>query len=346
MRSGLEQLGLIFNTSGNTYVPTQQWQSTYNIDPINNTFLNSKLISFSREIDTIINSFKDRVIQIHENEADKLLGDFNYEIPIKEISQKMLELDSKCSNAKELCIAVIDYLWGITENCLCKIRNKVQDELANKYFELLRQLEKDIEPLSALPQLYADLHANINKAREETTARISKVQNWFYKQETKFEDFKLEDHISMAFDSAVKNLPDVSYDLQANIEQTESLIKAEYSPSMFDLLTIFITNILQHGSKNGCHIVIESRKLDNNTQLIHFENDLEPGTDELNLNKIFKARLAATSSLQKEGGSGLVKAMNIIKYDFSNISNTYTIEARDGKCFIDIKLILDNMLAI
>lgn len=314
MRSGLEQLGLIFNTSGNTYVPISYWRSTYNIDPSNNSLLNSKLISFSREIDTIITSFKDSVIQIHENETDAIVGDFNYEIPTKEICQKMLEFDRKCNNSKELCLSVISYLWEITEKCLCKIRNKVQEELANRYYDLLGQLENDIAPLASLPQLYAELHATINKAREEITARISKVQKWFYKQETKFEDFQLEDHINMAFDSAVKYLPDIPYELTQNIEDTGLLIKAEYSPSMFDMLTIFITNILQHGSKrDGCRIVIESKRLDTHRQLIHFENDLESSVDEEKLNEIFKTRLASTSSLQKEGGSGLVKAMNIIK---------------------------------
>lgn len=346
MRSGLEQLGLIFNTSGNTYVPISYWRSTYNIDSSNNTLLNSKLISFSREIDTIINSFKERVIQIHENENDALMGDFNYEVSTKEICQKMLEFDRKCNNSKELSLAVISYLWDLTEKCLCNIRNKVQEELANKYFDLLGQLEKDIEPLSTLPQLYAELHATINKAREEITARISKVQKWFYKQETKFEDFQLEDHISMAFDSAVKYLPDIPYELTRDIEDSELLIKAEYSPSMFDMLTIFITNILQHGSKReGCKIVIASRRIDAHNQLIHFENDLDLGVDEDKLNEIFMTRLAATSSLQKEGGSGLVKAMNIIKYDFNNPSNSYTIEARNGKCLIDIVFNIDNMVA-
>ncbi len=347
MRSGLEQLGLIFNTSGNTYVPITYWKSTFNIDPANNTLLNSKLTSFSREIDTIISSFKDRVIQIHENETDAFVGDFNYEIPTKDICHKMLEFDSKCNNAKELCLSVISYLWEITETCLSKIRNKVQEELANKYFDLLGRLENEIAPLSSLPQLYAELHATINMAREEITARISKVQKWFYKQETKFEDFKLEDHIRMAFDSAVKYLPDVPHELTQNIEDTRALIKAEYSPSMFDMLTIFITNILQHGSKReGCKIVIGSKRLDSHRQLIHFENDLDAGVDEEKLNEIFQTRLASTSSLQKEGGSGLVKAMNIIKYDFNNPTNSYTIEAKDGKCLIDIVFNLDNMLAL
>lgn len=346
MRSGLEQLCLIFNTSGNTYVPNPYWRSTYNIDSSNNSLLNSKLTSFSREIDAIINSFKDNVIQIHENEADSLIGDFNYEIPTKDICQKMLEFDSKCSNSKELCLSVISYLWEITETCLSEIRNKVQEELANRYFDLLGQLETDIAPLASLPQLYAKLHATINKAREEITARISKVQKWFYKQETKFEDFQLEDHISMAFDSAVKYLPDVPYELTQNIEDSGSLIKAQYSPSMFDMLTIFFTNILQHGSKReGCEIVIVSKRLDEHRQLIHFENDLDPSIDEEKLNEIFKTRLASISSLQKEGGSGLVKAMNIIKYDFNNPENSYTIEAKDGKCLIDIIFNLDNMMA-
>lgn len=345
MRSGLERLKIIFNTSGNTYITIPYWRNTYNIDSANNDILNSKIIAFSKNVDLLINKFKDTVIQIHENESDNINGDFNYAIPIEEISRKMLEFESKSTSSREFCLSVIDYLWEITENRLAEIRDKVQNELGVRYFELLGQLEKDIEPLSRLPKLYKDLHATINMAREEITAKITKVQNWFYRQETKFEDFQLEDHINMAIESTAKYLPDISYELTLKLESTNKFIKAEYSPSMFDMLTIFFNNMLQYGRKDGtCNILIESKLLENNIQLIHLENDLSKDTNEDELNAKFRTSLAAISSLQKEGGSGLVKAMNIIKYDFNNVNNLYNIEAKGGKCLIDIMFNLENMI--
>ena len=345
MRSGLERLKIIFNTSGNTYITIPYWRNTYNIDSANNDILNSKIIAFSKNVDLLINKFKDTVIQIHENESDNINGDFNYAIPIEEISRKMLEFESKSASSREFCLSVIDYLWEITENRLAEIRDKVQNELGVRYFELLGQLEKDIEPLSRLPKLYKDLHATINMAREEITAKITKVQNWFYRQETKFEDFQLEDHINMAIESTAKYLPDISYELTLKLESTNKFIKAEYSPSMFDMLTIFFNNMLQYGRKDGtCNILIESKLLENNIQLIHLENDLSKDTNEDELNAKFRTSLAAISSLQKEGGSGLVKAMNIIKYDFNNVNNLYNIEAKGGKCLIDIMFNLENMI--
>ena len=37
--------------------------------------------------------------------------------------------------------------------------------------------------------------------------------------------------------------------------------------------------------------------------------------------------------------------MNIVKYDFGDKTNTFTIEARDGKCVIDILFNLTEMIA-
>ncbi len=51
------------------------------------------------------------------------------------------------------------------------------------------------------------------------------------------------------------------------------------------------------------------------------------------------------AKLQQEGGSGLVKAMTIVKYDFGNTNNTFTIRATDGKCIVGILFNIKDMLA-
>ena len=92
------------------------------------------------------------------------------------------------------------------------------------------------------------------------------------------------------------------------------------------------------------HLNIDTAILSGNVQHLHFENALPDGTDENKLNHIFENRLKSIKSLQSEGGSGLIKALNIVKYDFGNPSNTFDIVAQDGKCLVDVKFNLDNML--
>lgn len=84
---------------------------------------------------------------------------------------------------------------------------------------------------------------------------------------------------------------------------------------------------------------------DGNIQHIHLENDLPEDANEDILNKKFQDRISDVALLQKEGGSGLVKAMNIIKYDFGDEKNTFSIIAKDGKCKIDISFNLKVMSA-
>ena len=65
-------------------------------------------------------------------------------------------------------------------------------------------------------------------------------------------------------------------------------------------------------------------------------NEIQDNIHEDDLNHIFDEKMNDITKLQQEGGSGLVKAMTIVKYDFGNINNTFTIKAIDGKCIVDI----------
>ena len=76
---------------------------------------------------------------------------------------------------------------------------------------------------------------------------------------------------------------------------------------------------------------------------MHIENKLRVGVDEDEQNKIFQRLINEEAMIQKESGSGLAKAMNIIKYDFGNPDNTYTIVANEGKCVTDVFIRLINM---
>lgn len=346
LRSGLARLNLVYNTEGTTYIPNQMWRRDFNLDSLSFEKLNKCIIDFSRKIDTLISSFKDTVIQIHIDENDQMQGDFNYEVSTDEICERFLQIQSQAANAEDFCRQVMDYLWEITEQRLEIIRAKVKNILAKGMFDLLNEFESSIQSLATIPELYKHLKSTINKAREELMGKLAKVEKWFYRQETKYDDFLLDNHLQMAMESALKyksELNDKDNGLNLDIKL---LIRSEYSASMFDLFTIFFSNMLKYCNNKKPEFSFGISPMLKDGHILHLclVNDLPDNTDEAKLNQTFKKCLDDKCRLQKERGSGLVKAMNILQYEFGDESNFFTIKAVDGRCLTDIYFNLEGML--
>ena len=149
----------------------------------------------------------------------------------------------------------------------------------------------------------------------------------------------------MAMESAVKynsDLDDKDNDLSLDIKLH---IRSEYSASMFDLFTIFFSNMLKYCKKEHAFTFgISSRIKDGHILHLSLVNDLPDETDEEALNNTFRERLQDLHRLQKEKGSGLVKAMNILKFEFGDQDNYFTIKAHDGRCLTDLYFNLVDML--
>ena len=189
------------------------------------------------------------------------------------------------------------------------------------------------------------MHNAINNAREELTTRIAKVENWFYRQEAKPEHFHITNHINMALDTIRNYSPDVNMKADGKAPHSEPLFHADYSASMFDLLTIFLSNVFKYSRVEMERPLLFDVLMEEGDMMhLHIENNLPENTDEETLNKDFQSRLSNEKLIQKEGGSGLAKAMNIVKYDFGNEHNTYTIVATEGKCITDVYVNLTNMV--
>lgn len=345
MRSFLEKLDLILSTDGGNYVPNSHWPREYQLEPASRDILNKALIEFSLSTDDLISSFKDSVIQIRVDKDDKNGGLFCYEQPSEVISQRFLQFEGETQNVEEFCRRVIDWLWEITEQCLVSVREKVQTVLKPSFTNNISQLEKSIEQIHSHATFRADIHNSINNAREELTTRIAKVENWFYRQEAKPEHFHITNHINMALDTIRNYSPDVNMKADGKAPKPEPLFHADYSASMFDLLTIFLSNVFKYSRVEVERPLLFDVLLEEGNMMhLHIENNLPENTDEETLNKDLQSRLSNEKLIQKEGGSGLAKAMNIVKYDFGNENNTYTIVASDGKCITDVFFNLSNMI--
>lgn len=345
MRSFLKEQDLILSTDGGDYVASTHWPHEYHLDAASCDVLNRALKKFSRDTDELISTFKDSVIQIRENSKDTNGGLFCYDQPVAEISSHLLAYHYKAANAQDFCHRVMDWLWEITEQCLAAVRERVQNELKPSFTYNISLLEQSLEQITSHTTFRADIHNAINKAREELTTRLVKVEKWFYRQEAKPEDFRLSDYAKMAFDTTDKYSTEINVNMNVSMPTNEPLFKAQYSASMFDLLLIFFKNMFNYSYEEferpaKFHVDIDT------SNMMHWslENKLRKDTDEDTLNRLFQERIGDEKRIQKEGGSGLVKAMNIIRFDFGEPRNYYKIVASGGKCLIDVYINITGMV--
>ena len=345
MRSFLERLDLILSTNQGSYVPETHWHHHYHMDHGSRDLLNKALKAFSYDTDHLISNFKDNVIQIRVDNNDTNRGLFCYDQPTEVISRQLMRLEYESANVQEFCQKVMEWLWQITERCLETIRDRVQNELRPSFTSNIDSLESCIERINTHDRLRVDMLTAINNAREELNSRLVKVEKWFYRQEAKMEDFRLSDHAKMAFDTTDKYATEVIVNMNVDIPLVEPQFKAQYSASMFDLLLIFFSNIFKYSFEEYKRPVIFQVTFEEDDMMhIHMENRLRAGVNEEEENRKFNRLINEEAMIQKEHGSGLAKAMNIIKYDFGNPENTYTIVAREGKCYTDIFIHLTNMV--
>lgn len=345
LRSDFERLNLILSQSGQRYMPSDYWRVEYSLDSEICKSLYNAQAKFSDNIDNLISSFKDSVIQIRFDEDDGKKGEFDYTIDKKVLCDRLMEIESKSHNMDSFCKGVIAYLWEITEARLEIVRTRISKELKPGIFKHLQTLEQCFDSLSGHDTLCADLKTAVNNARATLTNKLTKVENWFYRQETKFEDFDIESHIRMTMEQAARYYQDISYKMDVNMISLPARIRSEYSSSMFDLFFIFLTNMLRY-SKNTYPrtFQISSQMMDEDNIKISLINDLQDKIQEDNLNHIFEEKMNDIAKLQQEGGSGLVKAMTIVKYDFGNTNNTFTIRATEGKCIVEIFFNIKDLL--
>lgn len=345
LRSDFERLNLILSQSGRQYISSDYWSVEYSLDQNMRENLYKAQVKFSENIDSLISSFKDSVIQIRVDEYDEKIGEFDYRVSTKELCDRLMDIEYKTQDKESFCKGVMAYLWEITEKCLTVIRERICNELKPKIFEHLQDLELCFDTLSGHNTLREDLKTAVNNARAALTNKLTKVENWFHRQETKFENFDIENHIRMTMEQASRYYQDINFNMEVKIVSLPAQIRSEYSSSMFDLFFIFLTNMLKYSKNTKVrNFQINSQMINNDVIKISLINELKNGTKEDELNLIFEKKMNDITKLQQEGGSGLVKAMTIVKYDFGNTNNTFIIKATEGKCIVDILFNIKEML--
>lgn len=344
LRSVFIKKHIILEMSFGRYVPTDYWQKRYNISLEDNERLNACLKIFSDDVDSAIQSFKDNIIQIKHRNGSKT-GAFDYDdITTKDICDNLRKINAYSDTIEQFVDGVIDWLWQLTEDKLAFIRNAVNGDFSTRLYGMLSTLERNTLMIDH-DIFRREFKSQINHAREDLRNKLARIEMWFHRQKTKFEDFELTEHIKLAHKTVRDYLPEYKTELHLDNNAPKLQICAEYYPSMFDLFTIFFSNMFVHSMNEETKNLLVKVNYDKFRNLqIQFVNKLPPYIDEKAANKKFEELLKKESLLQKEGGSGLVKANNIVKYELQNVENGFTIQAKDGLCIVDIHVNMTNLL--
>jgi hypothetical protein len=342
LRSDFVVHNLVLNKSNDQYIANHHWGQTYGLDKSANEELNRILADFSKQVDALISDFKSDVLQIKIDKEEK--GYFDYYIDSETLSLNALEIAWMSKDSQEFCQLVIKNLWEITERNLNNIRSYIKGELSVKFHNLFDELMQKKAVIHS-EYFQNDITSCINDVRASFSQKLLKIEGWFHIQESKFDDFNLQNLINMAWESTCKFYPKVNLECQLNIQGANLTIKALYGIHFSDILRIFLTNMFKYSSSIVFSDKINSQittTIQDDILIFSFENDIRQNEDELN--QKFKSLMDSQGRLQTEGGSGLVKAQKIVQYDLDDTDNYVNIKAENQKCIATVRINLKNLI--
>lgn len=329
---------LMLQMENGKFIPDSHWFHSYSLSSTEKIKLFENLSKLSTEINNLIQNFKSDVLQIRMTDKEK--GGFDYRLSDEEICMSVIRAYKNTNDFESFCHAMINYLWEVTNKSLKNIRYLISTDLKKAFNAILDDLASETTRIGN-DSMQNDLSVAINNARTDINLHLNKIERWFYLQDCKFEDFSFETHLRIVWNLICETHPSTDCDLRCNKDLPTTLISGEYGIHLSDLLHIFFANMINHSKKDKIrHFILDAKQIDNQLQL-HFENDFE-GNEEY-VNKKIRELLNSYDRLQKEGGSGLVKARKIVKYDLGDINNEVKMVVKNGKCKADITINMDKL---
>jgi hypothetical protein len=271
------------------------------------------LDDFSSKIDGLIFELIKRHLQVYKSEINED-GWFNYEFDTNTLWYHSIA-SILCENFSDFVSQVFDVLWLRTDENLANIREKILNEVLNKFNECFNELEinilKHISSNDSEPLVKA-----IKDCSTEIQTVIYKISRWFKRSEIKVSNFQLSELVNIIAEYTNKSNPYKNLNLKRNIS-SDCKIKGEFKIHFADLLRIFLDNIIKHSDENvnviNCKIATSI--IDEEILKLEIENEIT-NLDKLEiLRDVWKGDKLDTNKLLSEGKSGYHKAFKILTYD-------------------------------
>lgn len=328
------------------------------------------LSHFSKIIGNKIYQVKKEWLTIKEKNEEKGLLDYTFFV------DTCLNIFDKENTDYNIFIECVERaFWEFTEIQLKKIRMLINTDLKDYFYEQLANLEKELSCISrdnSVSEYLDQLLYDIKGTRPRLVENLKEFSDVLYKQDIIYEDFDIHAVIEVAMD--IQRSINVDFSRIKSYQQIDvkEKFKGKFFPHFVDVLNIFIDNAFKHSgiikleemeinievtSNADVKEYLKEMNTDKMTEQeykkwmrIMVLNKLNIDIDRDNVLRRVKEILDNVSNselikeiTQKEGGTGLYKVCNTLKYHFDALYGIfYGIE--NDYFFITIILGYDNLI--
>ena len=331
---------LLLESNGKQFVSNKWWRIKYGLKELEHTNLMSKLELLSKNVAKAIENFKRDVLQIKLEDKDS--GMFVYKIERDNKVAAVIQADLRSKNYEEFCYMVMEILLQHTSTSLDRIREYVRKEFSKILDDILLNFEKMLDDYEKIPNFYAEIKSSVQHVRDALNCTIPRIESWFRLQEAHFEDFYLDENMSVVWNIINRSYSNIDVHVEVDVDkELHQKISSPYCMPFGDILTIIFSNMFQHSRKEHPREFIISGRMEDKYAHLHFENRIDG--DEEFLNKRLKDLLTDDSRLQKEGGSGISKVKQILHYDLRCAENRIDMVAKGGVCSTDVYINVERI---
>lgn len=328
------------------------------------------LSQFSKKIGDKIYQVKKEWLTIKEKDDEKGLLDYTFFV------DTCVDILDKGNTDYNIFIDCVERaFWEYTEIQLKGIRTLINTNLKDYFYEQLAWLEKELSNISrddSVSKYLDQLLYDIKGTRPKLVENLNEFSDVLYKQDIVYEDFDIHAVIEVVMD--IQRSINVNFSKIKSTQQVDvaEKFKGKFFPHFVDVLNIFIDNAFKHSE------IVRLEEMEINIEVTS-NVDVEEYLKRMNIDKMTEQnykrwmRIMVLNKLnininrdnvlrkvkeildnvsnselikeitQKEGGTGLYKVCNTLKYHFDALYGIFYGIEKDY-FFITIILGYDNLI--
>lgn len=299
------------------------------------------LADFSSNVDGLIFDLIKKHLQVYRAGSNDD-GWFNYDFEKNELWYHSVIATVSSHNFEEFVNQVFAILWNRTDENLEKIRDKIENEVLNKFNSFFNNLELNL--INQFGQHSTQkLIKSIKDCSTEVQTVMQKISRWFRRSEIKASDFKLGELAQIIAEYTNKSSPFKSLNMTVNCK-SDPPIKGEYKTHFADLIRIFLENIIKHSTEDAVNIPCELvTTIDDGNNLEMIISNLITKEESVEaLETVWRGNKLDLDKLLNEGKSGYHKAYKIMTSDLKSTNlNCLSTRISEDEDWYYVNLIID-----
>lgn len=317
--------------SSENYYRNEYWDDKLtNLDDTQKNKIQELLSAFSENIDKTANKLKEQTIQIKTEDRNRF-GLFDYTIPSDRLLVYYDQVFKEVDVYTDFVFMAMQFLWRLTEVNLEYIRQYISEIIKKRLIQYLSDLETDLRATVQKEKDIQELINSITTCKTQIHLELDKIAAWFRIRKINIPDFELSKVINSSLEITNKisqNAKIIAPDIDIN---SPTLFKGKFFIHLFDLLRIFLENIVNYAELDSEQLKVVISAQEEN-EVLHFRilNNLDPDVNRKEIQEKFKAKrdeLIAVNwdmnRIRKEKDTGFYKAKKNLTSDLQDEKNYF-----------------------